>query len=176
MTQQSAPDFGRAVVLAMDFQEEIVTGVAADPQGVVSRAARALEAARAAGVPVVYVVHRGGRFEAGGPGAEIHAELRPAEGERVIAKTRAGPFSTTGLEVLLRELSKDTLVLMGVATSGCVLSAVRWAADMGYGLVVVADACDDRDPEVHRVLTEKVFPRQATVMTTDGFAAAVGSP
>ena len=40
MTQQDALDFGRAVVLAMDLQEEIVTGVAADPQRVVSRAAR----------------------------------------------------------------------------------------------------------------------------------------
>jgi nicotinamidase-related amidase len=175
MTQQDALDFGRAVVLAMDLQEEIVTGVAADPQRVVSRAARVLGAARAAGVPVVYVVHRGGRFEAGGPGAEIQAGLRPADGERVIVKTKTGPFSTTGLEALLRECSKDTLVLMGVATSGCVLSAVRWAADVGYRLAVVADACDDRDPEVHRVLTEKVFPRQATVMTTDEFAAAVGA-
>ena len=61
---------------------------------------------------------------------------------------------------------------MGVATSGCVLSASRWAADIGYRVVVVTDACDDRDPEVHRVLTEKVFVRQG-VMTADEILAAI---
>ena len=159
----------------MDFHDGIVGTVASDPAGVVACAVVALEAARGAGIPVAYVVHRGGRFEGGGPDAEIHKGVRPGDGERVIAKTRAGPFSTTGLDVFLRQTGRDTLVFMGVATSGCVLSAVRWAADVGYALVVVADACDDRDPEVHRVLTEKVFPRQATVMTADEFVAAAGA-
>jgi nicotinamidase-related amidase len=46
-----------------------------------------------------------------------------------------------------------------------VLSTLRQAADLDYGLIVLADACLDADPEVHRVLTEKVFPRQAEVST-----------
>jgi nicotinamidase-related amidase len=58
-------------------------------------------------------------------------------------------------------------VLAGIATSGVVLSTVRQAADLDYRLIVLADACADRDPEVHRVLTEKVFPRQAQVTVTD---------
>ena len=66
----------------------------------------------------------------------------------------------------------NTLALMGVATSGCVLSASRWAADVGYRVVVIKDACDDRDPEVHRVLTEKVFARQG-VLTAAEFLQAV---
>jgi len=54
-------------------------------------------------------------------------------------------------------------VLAGIATSGVVLSTVRHAADADYRIVVVADCCGDADAEVHRVLTEKVFPRQARV-------------
>jgi nicotinamidase-related amidase len=53
-----------------------------------------------------------------------------------------------------------------------VLSTVRWAADINYRLVVVSDACDDADEEVHRVLTEKVFPRQAMMLTAEQFVFA----
>ena len=175
MTHQEPFDAGRAAVVIMDFQNGIVGGFARDPQGTVERAASVLAAARAAGIPVVHIVHRGGRFADDSPDVEIHPGVAPAEGERVITKTRAGSFSTTGLGVLLREMGRDTLVLMGVATSGCVLSTVRWGADVGYQLVVVQDACDDGDDEVHRVLTEKVFPRQATVLDAQEFAAAVGT-
>ena len=52
-------------------------------------------------------------------------------------------------------------------TSGVVLSTVRQAADLDFEIVVLSDGCDDADPEVHRVLIEKVFPSQATVTTVD---------
>jgi nicotinamidase-related amidase len=48
-----------------------------------------------------------------------------------------------------------------------VLSTLPQAADLDYRLTVLSDACADADPEVHRVLTEKVFPRQALVTDTD---------
>jgi nicotinamidase-related amidase len=48
-----------------------------------------------------------------------------------------------------------------------VLSTLRQAADLDYELVVLEDGCADADPEVHRILMEKVFPRQADVMTVD---------
>lgn len=60
-----------------------------------------------------------------------------------------------------------SLILCGIATSGVVLSTVRWAADMDYDLVVVEDCCADGDDEVHRVLTRKVFPRQARVVSAN---------
>lgn len=173
MTQQIAIDRDKAVVLIMDFQERIVNNVASDPQAVVQKASQALQAARQAGIPVIYVVHRGGAFQEYAPDVEIHQSVSPAAGETVITKTRPGPFSTTALDVTLRDLGKDTLVVMGVATSGCVLSAVRWAADINYKFIVLADACSDGDPEVHRVLTEKVYPRQGTVMTTQQFIDAI---
>ena len=174
MTQQTVIDRDRTAVLIMDFQQRIVDNVASEPEPVVRNAARVLEGAREAGIPVVYVVHRGGAFAEYAPDVEIHEGVTPAAGERVITKTRPGPFSTTPLDVDLREMGIDTLVVMGVATSGCVLSAVRWATDVNYRFIVVADACSDADPEVHRVLTEKVYPRQGTVMSADEFLGVIG--
>jgi nicotinamidase-related amidase len=75
------------------------------------------------------------------------------------------------LDVVLRAREIDTLVLTGIATSGVVLSTVRQAADLDYRLVVLAGAGLDGDPEVHRVLTEKVFRRQADVLTVDDWIA-----
>jgi nicotinamidase-related amidase len=156
-----------SAVLIMDFQIRIVNNFASDPQGVLERAAQALHGARQAGIPVLYVVHRGGPFRDEAPG------VAPAPGETVVTKRKPGAFSTTGLDILLREMGVDTVILMGVATSGGVLSTIRWAVDINYKPFVVADACSDPDPEVHRILTEKVYPRQATVLTTQAFCQLV---
>ena len=174
MTQQATKiDTDRTAVLIMDFQQRIISNVASEPDAVVANAARVLDSARAAGIPVIYVVHRGGPFAEYAPDVELHEGVAPAEGEPVITKVRPGPFSTTALDVTLREMGRDNLVIMGVATSGCVLSSVRWAVDINYSFIVVSDACSDGDPEVHRVLTEKVYPRQGTVMSTDEFLRAI---
>ena len=174
MTQQATSiDVDRTAVLIMDFQQRIIANVATEPVAVVENAARALAGARQAGVPVIYVVHRGGPFADYAPDVELHEGVAPEEDELVITKVRPGPFSTTALDVTLREMGRDNLVIMGVATSGCVLSSVRWAVDINYSFVVLSDACSDGDPEVHRVLTEKVYPRQGTVMTTDEFLHAL---
>ena len=174
MTQQATSiDVNRTAVLIMDFQQRIIANVATEPVAVVESAARALAGARAAGIPVIYVVHRGGPFAEYAPDVELHEGVAPAEGELVITKVRPGPFSTTALDVTLREMGRDNLVIMGVATSGCVLSSVRWAVDVNYSFIVLSDACSDGDPEVHRVLTEKVYPRQGTVMSTDEFLQAL---
>ena len=178
MTHQATIDQGKTAVLIMDFNRFIVEQYASDPQGVVQKAARVLQGARQAGIPVVYVVP-GGRE--GIPEPEFHAEITPAQGEKMVTKSRIGSFSTTGLDALLRQMGRDTLVLMGVATSGCVLSTLRWAADLNYKLVVVADACSDPDPEVHRVLTENAHPnsfltfsRLGSVLSTQEFLQAAG--
>ncbi len=70
--------------------------------------------------------------------------------------------------MILRAKNIDTLILMGHSTSGVILSTVRLAADLDYNLVVVEDGCADRDPEVHQLLMEKVFPRQGTVVSSKG--------
>jgi nicotinamidase-related amidase len=56
-------------------------------------------------------------------------------------------------------------VLTGISTSGVVLSTLREAADKDYQITVLSDCCGDIDDEVHRVLTTKIFPRQADVLT-----------
>jgi nicotinamidase-related amidase len=70
---------------------------------------------------------------------------------------------------MLRELDVNHIVLAGIATSGVVLSTVRNAADMDYKITVLRDCCEDLDPEVHRVLMEKVFPSQADVIDSTQF-------
>jgi nicotinamidase-related amidase len=104
---------------------------------------------------------------------QIHDELEPLPGEPIVLKRRVSAFSGSDLDVLLRGANADSLVLAGIATSGVVLSTLRHAADLDYGLTVLADACADRDDEVHRVLTGKVFPRQAAVVSTDEWVASL---
>jgi nicotinamidase-related amidase len=53
------------------------------------------------------------------------------------------------------------------------MSTLRQAADLDYRLTVLADGCLDADPEVHRVLLEKFFPRQAEVTTIAAWTAGL---
>jgi len=75
--------------------------------------------------------------------------------------------------VVLRAGGTGHLVLAGIATSGVVLSTLRQAADLDYRLTVLADGCLDADPEVHEVLLQKVFPRQAEVTSIAGWTAGL---
>jgi len=136
----------------------------------IARANKVLAKARLEGIPVIYIeVLRGERT----PEREIHPAITPQPGEPVLTKRRTGPFSTTNLDEVLKKQGIETLALMGISTSGCVLSTVRWAADIDYRLIVLSDCCADRDDEVQRVLMEKVFPRQASVVTAQEFIQAV---
>jgi nicotinamidase-related amidase len=177
------------VLLVMDVQRGIVERFTGD-DGYLQRLQQAITAARGAGVPVVYVavgfrpgcpevsprnrafsgLASAGRFAEGDPAAEIHAAVAPEPGDLVVTKRRVSAFTGSDLDVLLRSLDAGTLVLTGIATSGVVLSTLRQAADLDYRLVVLADACLDADPEVHQVLTGKVFPRQADVLTVAEWA------
>jgi nicotinamidase-related amidase len=180
-------------LLIMDYQNDILANMGERKAPLLDRATGVLQAAREAHLPIIHVVvrfraghpeasprNRGfsairqtGRLLEGTPGAEIHERVAPLSGESVVTKRRVGAFSTTDLEVILRSQGITKLVLMGVATSGVVLSTVRWAADMDYELVVVEDCCADGDEEVHRVLTQKVFPRQASVISSQEALAAL---
>jgi nicotinamidase-related amidase len=67
----------------------------------------------------------------------------------------------------LRAQGIQHLVLTGIATGGVVLSTVREAADKDYRITVLSDGCADADPEIHHILTTKIFPRQADVITVE---------
>ena len=90
-------------------------------------------------------------------------------------KHRVNAFFGTDLDMILRSRGIDTLILMGHATSGVILSTVRYAADADYQLIVIEDGCADRDSEVHTLLMEKVFPRQATVTSSKDVVAALAA-
>jgi nicotinamidase-related amidase len=101
---------------------------------------------------------------AGDPASEPVARLLRGKGEVVVTKKRVSAFAGSDLELVLRSHDVTTLVLAGIATSGVVLSTVREGADRDYRLIVLEDLCLDADEEVHRVLTQKVFVRQADVI------------
>lgn len=178
------------VLLVMDFQHGIVDRIGDD--AVVGAAGRAVEVARERQIPVMFVrvafrpgypeaveanrtfsaiARAGDAMTEHHPSTQIHAALKPLPSEPIITKRRVSAFSGSDLDVLLRSARAENLVLAGIATSGVVLSTLRQASDLDYSLTVLSDACADPDPEVHRVLLEKVFPRQALVTTTDEWAA-----
>ena len=101
----------------------------------------------------------------------IHARLAPQPDDIVVVKRRVSAFSGSDLDVVLRAKSVDSLVVSGIATSGVVLSTVRLAADLDFRLTVLRDACADMDDDVHRMLMDKVFPRQAAVLETADWAS-----
>jgi nicotinamidase-related amidase len=100
---------------------------------------------------------------------QIHESVKPEVNEPIVTKYRVSAFVGSTLEVILRSHQIDNLILSGIATSGVVLSTLCEAADKDYSLTVLSDACLDADPEVHRVLIEKVFPRQANVLSVDSW-------
>jgi len=103
----------------------------------------------------------------------IPPPFTPMPGEMIITKKRVSAFTGSDLEVVLRSLDIKHLVLAGISTSGVVLSTLREAADKDYVLTVIVDCCADRDEEVHRVLTTKIYPRQALVVTAGEWCANI---
>ena len=109
------------------------------------------------------------------PESRIHEFIQPHEGDLVFRKTRVGAFSTTNLLSALREKNVDTLILAGISTSGVVLSTIREAADLDFRIYVLRDCCADQDEEVHQVLLDKVFPRQAYLIDSVDFHSIISS-
>jgi nicotinamidase-related amidase len=189
-------DKGKTMLLMADFS---ITGMGENPlvreRQTLERAKEVLDAARQAGLFVGYCIShfrpgfpevsdrnttRAARRDAGevlpvDPAALILPVVQPQAGEPVIAKHRTSAFSGSAFEMILRAHNIETLILMGHATSGVILSTVRLAADLDYRLIVVEDGCADRDPEVHTLLMAKVFPRQATVVRAKDLVAALAA-
>ncbi|PSC77079.1 isochorismatase, partial [Mammaliicoccus sciuri] len=80
---------------------------------------------------------------------------------------RLSAFTGSNLEVLLRGLQVEHLVLTGVSTSGVVLSTATEAADKDYKLTILSDAITDQDEEKHQFLLNKILTRYADIITTD---------
>jgi nicotinamidase-related amidase len=107
-------------------------------------------------------------FVKGSPSAEFHSAIAQPN-DLIIYKQRIGAFSENHLNLTLRARGIENLVLFGISTSGIVLATVTRAFDLDFKITIIHDACLDADAEVHRVLTEKIFPKRGTVVTTDAF-------
>ncbi|HYY11348.1 MAG TPA: isochorismatase family protein [Kineosporiaceae bacterium] len=88
-------------------------------------------------------------FDAGSPLAEPHPSVAPDPGEVVVVKQYASGFFGTSLASTLRALQVDTVVVVGLTTSGCVRATAVDALQHGFAPVVVRDAVGDRDPRPH---------------------------
>jgi len=189
-------DKGKTMLLMADFS---TSGIGQNPiakeRQTLERAREVLDAARKAGIFVGYCIShfrpgfpevsdrnttRAARRDAGevlptDPAALIHPSVQPQAGEPIIAKHRTSAFSGSAFEMILRAHNIETLILMGHATSGVILSTVRLAADLDYHIIVVEDGCADRDPAVHQLLMEKVFPRQGTVVSAKAMVEALAT-
>jgi nicotinamidase-related amidase len=98
--------------------------------------------------------------------AQILDELAPTPNELVFSKTSGSSFNGTTLDFVLRNMGIRTLIMTGVMTSGCVESSVRDAKDLGYGVVVVSDACASWTEELHQAslrAINEVFGKVASV-------------
>jgi len=80
---------------------------------------------------------------------EILLSLRPENGDLVLNKVSQGAFSSTGIDLILRNLSLDTLIITGVLTNSCVETTARQAVDLGYKSVLVGDATAAFDQSSH---------------------------
>ncbi|WP_026401749.1 cysteine hydrolase family protein [Actinomadura rifamycini] len=111
---------------------------------IADRAARLVDAARAAGDTVVWVLHTepgsGTPFDPALGHVRLMDGLEPAPGEPVVTKTSRNAFTTTGLQRLLTARGVREVVICGIQTEQCCETTARLAADLGYGVVFVTDA------------------------------------
>lgn len=183
----------KTAMLTLDLQKGVLDMVQGS-EAVLPVAAKAVAFGRSQGFPIIHVglgfseghpeipdleysfarIKKNNLFVKGSASAEFHPSIARSE-DLVVHKQRVAAFSENQLHLILRARGIANLVFFGVATGGIVLSTLRRAFDLDFRCVVLKDACYDADPEVHRVLTEKVFPRQATVSELEAFISGQGN-
>jgi len=129
----------KGVLLVVDVQVGVMAE-AWDSERITKNVARAVERARAAGVPVVWVQHSDKELLYGSPQWQWVPELVPVEGETVIHKKFSSSFEQTELENELATLGATHIALAGAATNWCIRATAYGALDRGYDLTLVEDA------------------------------------
>ena len=146
----------------------------------------ALRQARCAGLEVIHTVIENltsnGRdrsldykrcglgFPPGSMEARVIEELAPAPDELVLPKSSSSPFSSTPLDYLLRNMGIRTLIVAGILTDQCIDHTVKDAADRGYRVLCLTDACMAETPERHHRALEcfRGYAEQIPVAELDG--------
>jgi nicotinamidase-related amidase len=129
----------KTVLLVVDVQVGVMND-AWDAPRVIKNVSRAVERARAEGVPVIWVQHSDKELVHGSPEWQLAPELMPAEGEPRIDKSFESSFEQTALEPELARLGATHITLAGAATNWCIRSTAYGALDRGYDLTLIKDA------------------------------------
>lgn len=163
-----------------------------DTEGAVAAVAGLLEAARAAGAPVVFTTiayddaaaETAAMFIAKAPAlatlrqgsrlSEVDQRIRPAPGELVVTKLFASAFFGTPLATMLARQGCDTAVVTGASTSGCVRATVVDALQHGFRVLVPRDAVADRDPDCHNTSLVDIDAKYGDVMSTEAVLGVFG--
>ncbi|GAB3302319.1 hypothetical protein GCM10027427_28830 [Pseudoclavibacter terrae] len=178
--------FGRKpALIVIDFVDAYLVETSPLYAGVedeLASAARVLQSARAAGIPVLYTVVEqdtgptgGGVFArkaaglatlaTGSPLGAIAAPLTPAAGEPILSKKYASSFFGTSLATDLTVLGCDSVILVGLSTSGCVRATAVDACQHGFIPLVVRDAVGDRRSEPHEAALFDLDAKYADVVS-----------
>ncbi len=188
---QSEPGRGRTAVVVIDMLNDFVTGpLGCDrAERIVPRLGSLLDRARAKGVPVIYLcdAHRkgvdreldlwGDHAIAGTAGADVIPELAPRPGDHVVRKRRYSGFHGTDLDMLLRELRVDRLVITGMQAHICVRHTAADAFFRGYGVTVPSDGIEAFTDEI--LQKELAYLKEmygAEISTADRIAEGFRSP
>lgn len=176
----------RALIL-VDVQNDYFPGGKWTLSGIdaaARNAARLLAAARAAGDLIVHIRHESLKpdapfFVAGSDGAQIHAGVQPRDGEIVVLKNFINAFRKTELKDILDRNDVSKVVICGAMSHFCIDAATRAAADFGYAVTLIHDACATRDLEfngttipaaqVHAAFMAALSQGYATALSTDEF-------
>ena len=146
----------KRAILVVDMLNDFVTGALKCDRGlaIVPKTAELLRGAREKGVPVIFcndahlkgIDHElklwGDHAIAGTKGAEVIPELELCDKDYVVPKRRYSGFFHTDLDLLLKELGGDTVILTGLHAHMCVRHTAADAYQLGYGIVVAKDATD----------------------------------
>ena len=155
----------RPAILVVDMLNDFVYGALTCERGkaIVPATANLLDAARKAGIPVIFCndAHRkgidrelalwGDHAIAGTPGAEVIPELSLSESDYVVPKRRYSGFFQTDLDILLKELGVQTVVMTGLHTHMCVRHTSADAYSLGYDVVVAKEATDSFTEEDYNI-------------------------
>jgi gluconolactonase len=188
-------DPGRSALVIQDLQNDVIIegGAFADSgapahaksQNVVGNVADLAAACRAAGVPVIHVWYI---VEKGAPGLRLNAPLfqgvkeadalvrgtwgaapaeglEPQDGDHIVEKMRMNAFYETRLDILLRGLGVDNLIVTGAWTNMSIEHTARHGADAGYEVVVASDGTSTTGPEWQDAALNYAMTNVATVAT-----------
>ena len=141
-----------SALVIIDIQNDYFPGGAMELEGADAAAAHAssvLKKFREQKQPVFHVKHLSVRpgstfFIPGTAGAEIHAKVKPQDGEAIIEKNFPNAFRNTQLKEMLEKHQIKQLVVAGMMTHMCVDASVRQAADLGYKVTLLGNACATR--------------------------------